>query len=370
MTENNVCTTAERNYGIDLLRIISMMLVVLLHVLGQGGLLGFADLTSVRGSVIWMLEIAAYCAVNIYALISGYVGYGHRYKYSGIFSLYFQVIFYTILTTVIFYKFKPDLVYLKYGTEPIFPFAYSTYWYYTAYFCMSFFIPFLNMILEKIDRKTWDKIFLLLYLVFSILPMIFFNDFGHTSNGYSFLWITILYLVGGYIKKYEDELSTGRKVKYLLGYILCVLVTWISKMGIYHHFPQGKGDPEWSNMLIKYTSPTIILCAVCLLMFFKDIRCHKMVKTGVRYFSPASFGVYLFHQEPLIRDTFLANMFAGYMIFGTGKMVFAILVSVVGIWLLGSLIDRIRINLFDLFRVNKLCALLGNKFQNGIDNLR
>lgn len=32
----------ERNYGVDLLRIISMYLVIILHVLGQGGILSNA----------------------------------------------------------------------------------------------------------------------------------------------------------------------------------------------------------------------------------------------------------------------------------------------------------------------------------------
>lgn len=31
--------TRARNYGIDLLRLISMLMIVVLHVLGQGGIL-------------------------------------------------------------------------------------------------------------------------------------------------------------------------------------------------------------------------------------------------------------------------------------------------------------------------------------------
>ena len=32
--------TIKRNHGIDLLKIVAMLLVLLLHVLGQGGILG------------------------------------------------------------------------------------------------------------------------------------------------------------------------------------------------------------------------------------------------------------------------------------------------------------------------------------------
>ena len=67
-----------RNYGIDLLRIISMVMIQILHILGNGGILNASIGAPVRNNVAWFLEIASYCAVNCYALISGYVGYGRK----------------------------------------------------------------------------------------------------------------------------------------------------------------------------------------------------------------------------------------------------------------------------------------------------
>ena len=63
-----------RNYGIDLLRFVAMLGIVTLHILNHGGGLS-AETDILRSSVIWMIEIAAYPAVNCYALISGYTGY-------------------------------------------------------------------------------------------------------------------------------------------------------------------------------------------------------------------------------------------------------------------------------------------------------
>ena len=83
----------ERNYGIDCLRVISMFMVVLLHVLGRGGVLQATKNLSINYGVSWFLEIAAYCAVNCYAIISGYVGYGRKIKYSNLIYLIFCVAF-------------------------------------------------------------------------------------------------------------------------------------------------------------------------------------------------------------------------------------------------------------------------------------
>ncbi len=64
----------SRNYGIDILRIVSMVGVVCLHVLSHGGILKLEH-SPAAFSAIWFLGILAYPAVNCVVLISGYVGY-------------------------------------------------------------------------------------------------------------------------------------------------------------------------------------------------------------------------------------------------------------------------------------------------------
>lgn len=243
MQEFRLSAMEERNYGIDLLRIVSMMMVVLLHVLGQGGILDGSDPLTVKSETAWLLEIGAYSAVNIYAMISGYVGYGRKYKYSGLVYLYFQVLFYTVPTTIIFYIYRPELVNLKGKRELLFPFAYNTYWYFTAYFCLAFFIPFLNMMLERLDRAELKRLLFFLCLIFSILPTLFYEDFPRTSSGYSFLWLAVLYLVGGYIKKYNTTFP-GKGGRKFLGYLVCILVTWLVKVGVQYHIPRGENGQK------------------------------------------------------------------------------------------------------------------------------
>lgn len=69
----NLSKTTKRNSGIDLLRIISMIMIVTLHLLGHGGILNNLEPFTSGHYSAWTLEIIAYCAVNCYALISGYV---------------------------------------------------------------------------------------------------------------------------------------------------------------------------------------------------------------------------------------------------------------------------------------------------------
>ena len=73
----------QRNRGIDLLRMTAMWMVVILHILNKGGVLAAAAPLSAGQGTARLLETAAYCAVNCYGLISGYVGVQRRFRYSG-----------------------------------------------------------------------------------------------------------------------------------------------------------------------------------------------------------------------------------------------------------------------------------------------
>lgn len=175
--------TSMRNYGIDFLRIVSMIMIPVLHTLGRGGILENTIPFSAHYEIAWLLEVAAFCAVDSYALITGYVGYGGKHKYCNILYLYFQVIFFTLITTALFLIFKSELVEFSMIKKVVFPFAYETYWYFSAYFCLFFFIPFLNAILDRTSKREIQKLLLVLFIIFSLLPTFFRYDFGNTGGG-------------------------------------------------------------------------------------------------------------------------------------------------------------------------------------------
>lgn len=79
----------DRCYGIDLLKTISMFLVVILHIMGQGGVLGVMTPYSAKFWVAWFIEIAAYCAIHCFGIATGYLMVGRTFKYRKILYLGF-----------------------------------------------------------------------------------------------------------------------------------------------------------------------------------------------------------------------------------------------------------------------------------------
>lgn len=119
----------ERNYGIDALRLVAMFLVVNLHVLGHGGIL--QKVTGVQYATAYLLEIASYCAVNCYAIISGYVGYREQkitLHYAKYLKFWIPVAFYNVAITLIMFAIGVGNVSEMELVASIFPVTMARYW--------------------------------------------------------------------------------------------------------------------------------------------------------------------------------------------------------------------------------------------------
>ena len=185
----------QRNRGIDLLRMTAMWMVVILHILNKGGVLAAAAPLSAGQGTARLLETAAYCAVNCYGLISGYVGVQRRFRYSGALALWLRVAFYTLGITAVFACLMPGSVNGDRVLRAFFPVLFRQYWYVTAYFGMCLFIPFFNLLLNRLSKGQLRLLALSIVLVFSVLPTLRQKDVFLTDNGYSVLWLSCLYLL-------------------------------------------------------------------------------------------------------------------------------------------------------------------------------
>ncbi len=341
----------ERHFGIDLLRIISMYMVVTLHILGYGGILASLPAESLGFKVAWLLEIAAYCSVNCYALLSGYVSVKTNFKYSRIIVLWLQVAFYTLLTTLIFKYYKPEVMMPGSLFRALTPVTSSQYWYFTAYFGMFFFIPFFNSLINSLNKKQFKILIVSLIVIFSVVQTLIPGDIFKTSGGYSMFWLIVLYFLGAYFKLTEEDRKRG-KLWYLAGFVISVLLVWV-----YKFLPLG---PKFNgNLFIGYYSPFILSSAAFLLLFCSKLKIKgKIPKFLIKTLAPASFGVYLIHTNPLIWESIIKNRFVGYAASSTPKLVLLVLVTAVAIYLACSLIDLLRIALFKLLRINKLSEII------------
>ena len=318
--------------------------------MGHGGVLEATKIPSVNYALAYLLETIAFCAPNCYALITGYVCVGKKIRYKNIITLSLQAFFYSALTTIIFKAISPESVELKDYVQGLIPFAYGTYWYFTAYFVMFFFIPAFNFLLKRMQQNDLKKFLFWLIVICSALPTLFHYDFAGTAVGYNALWLSILYIIGGYVKKYGVKKIEDHATVLALS---MVLLTWLSKIILDLLSITVLGSPHGSYLLL-YTSPTIVLYSVCMLVLFSRMRLQRCVLRFVKFFAPVTFGVYLFSEEPLIREAFITDSFSFLANFNPGVMVIGIIGLALLIWIIGSMIDWVRKGISKILRVDKL----------------
>lgn len=349
-----------RNFGIDLLRIVSMFMICILHTLGRGGILGGTMPFSKSYCILWFLEIAAYCAVNCYAMISGYVGVtSKRQKYSNLGILWLQVVFYGVIATTVFTLVYPQSFELKLIVRAIFPVFTDQYWYFTTYFLLFFLMPCLNAVLRHVDKKTMRNVLIILFILLSVFPTVFRKDVFCLNEGYSVLWLMVLYLGGGYFKLYEP-LKNMKKRYCIVSFFCCIFCTWFAKLFLELITTKIFGEPKGGMLLISYTSPTMVIAGISLFMCFSRLHV-KHGKKLIASLASVSFGVYLVHMQPLVADFVLSGAFSKFLDFHWTVLPFAVLGAAFCIYILCSCIDYIRLKLFDLFRLKKHFQKVENK---------
>ena len=344
----------KRNYGIDFLRCFSMFMVAMLHILGHGGILNNATSGSLNYGVAWFLETMAYCAVNCYALISGFVGTKAKYRYTNIVMLWLQVVFYTILITFLFFVAFPGTVGLKDIITAVLPVTRYTYWYFSVYFGLFILMPILNAGVNALTEKQAYITVFLLAGVFSLCAIfsgvVVSADVFNLNSGYSVLWLCVLYIIGGCIGKY-DMLKKIRSVYLGIGYAVCVIFTLAFKLVI-----EKLGIGRGAGILINYISPTILISAVCLLGLFSRLKTNETAEKIIGFFAPASLGVYLIHDHPLIRAKLMHNRFESLTDKNAIVMAVSVIGLAVGIFIVCSLVDKLRIALFNKLRIKEFVS--------------
>lgn len=312
------------------------------------------------------------CAVNSYALISGYVGWDKEVRYGRIIELWCQVSFYTIGLTMLLRIIRPDMLYLDAYINAFFPITSGQYWYITAYFGLMIFLPFLNHGIQKMNSTQLLLSAGLMLGAFVLLPSCL-PDFSigegyGLSGGFSTLWLATLYIFGAILNKYHIL----HRIKKKRGYALFISASIFSFgfMIVFSHF-QGKVPFSWFNAkrFMVTTEITMLLEGVALLTVFEKVKLGRAFREIVLFLAPSTLGVYLFHEFPLLKYNILQKLFDGFANKPMFEMIALILGSSCAIYAVGICIDLVRRILFYKLNIRRSCNELAKKIDAKVEKV-
>ena len=193
----------ERNYGLDLARILAMCGIITLHILGQGGELISLNPNSGNYWISQWVEICAYCSVDLFALLSGWLGlYKSKQSIYRTLELLGIVLFYSIVITIIFILVAPNVFGgIKDIVKSILPMLVGRYWYITCYIPLAIFQPFINQMILSLSQKRHGILCILSVILFSVITTFIGYDFFALKEGYSFIQLVICYTIGAYLRR-------------------------------------------------------------------------------------------------------------------------------------------------------------------------
>lgn len=348
----------KRNYGIDLLRIVSMLFIVILHCNFRGGLIPSVNANSIQYKFVWLIEVIAYCAVDIFALITGYVMCDKKgIKIKNYLNLWLEVVFYSFFITLIFDIYNTNLVSPRDYIYSLLPVTNRQWWYFTAYTGLFFLVPFLNKAINSFSNKQLKIMFLFIIILFSFYDTVA-NAFN-LNKGYSLLWIILLYVLGAIIKKCKI-LNNGTSYKLFIIMIGLYLITYLYKIcGFEYEFFNIKIT---KNLLISYTSPTIVGTSILYILIFSRIKFNDTFKKIISFAAPSAFAVYILNNHICVWNNIMCGLFSRFA-YSSIIVIFIYIISFSVLFVVGSiLIDKARIKLFKILKVYTITDKIQNTF--------
>ena len=348
----------ERHYGIDLLKITAMLMIVIIHTNIHGGILTSEHFSYTQQnffysnySVIWFIQLTVSCAVNCYALITGYFNWNQNIRYYKLVMFWLQIVFYMVIVALVYSIITASIDHVVWFNA-FFPIMTYQYWYMTAYVGVFLLMPILNSYIQNTSVSKLRLHLLFLFIMMSVIPL-FFSRNGDPfvfNSGYSTFWLVMMYIAGGIISKCDLGKSLS-KLQYFIYFLMMALISWGYKMVVDYFNIYAQANIT-SFRLFEYRSPTFVLAAVFLLLLFKQIKINKgFMQKAILLLSNATLGVYLIHEQPLIRYNIIRGYSKDFVALPIPQMVGMILLGALTIYIVCTLIELIRMQLFKFLNV-------------------
>ena len=327
----------KRHSGFETMRILSMVMIVLMHGIGHGGLGSAAPQGTAAFWIYWLLFILARVSTNCFVMLSGYYLSERKgaVRAGRLFRIGAQVWFYSMLTFCVAVKAGAVPLSAIPLLRALLPLTSNGYWFASAYFLMYLSVPVLNAVVQSV----WGTLFY------------WATDATFVNNGYSFIWFYTLYFMAAYFRKYRVTVPSG----------LCLLAYLAaSAAGLFNRMLALRVENVlhlngFVNTVNGYQALATVIASAAIFLLFQNIRIRSDYwRRWVFRLAPLSFGVYLLHDSDFTRALLwqLVDLprFGGALLPSLAYLTGAVLLIAVA----GYAVDAVYQRLYRLLRLSAL----------------
>lgn len=280
-------TTKLRQTNIELLRIFSMLMVLVIHY--NVGINGQTTHEMVMTEPLKFVGIASlkslsFICVNCFIIISGY--FGIRWKWKSLCNYLFQIAFWGGMIHIIAVSLGMTNFSIQRIANNMLLFLVRGNWFFVSYLALYMLAPIMNAYIEKVETRQLGWMVLAFYSFQTLFGWIFKNCIEF-SQGLTFVSFMGLYLLGAYLKRSDLKCFGWKSSRDLAMYAgvgaICVIISMISN---YIGFEKD---------IYSYISPLQILQTIYLFLFFKKIHVRSKYDKSILFFSTSAFAALLMH---------------------------------------------------------------------------
>jgi len=278
-----------KNMGIELMRLVSMGMIVILHILGIGGVLEHAA-PGIAYYTYYLLEVLAFVCVNCFVLITGFF-YTKTFKLKKIIALYLEVLCYSLAITAVcsLLGYEVDWV------ASLFYISSRQYWFIGAFIGLMLMTPFLAVGIDTVDKSNFTIILVIFGLIATVGTIFLQTDAFNVSRGSSLIWFIYVYLIGAYMKKYKITMKRTYAIGAYIAFSLLTLFTIYRLQDI---------------KFMDNHSITVLAASIALFCFFQQLEIKGSKSTAIiALLSKNTLPVYLIHTNRYIYYNILAGSF-------------------------------------------------------------
>lgn len=281
-----------RSANMDLLRIVSMLLIILLHSIDHSGVLEQAELSS-SAMHLWVrfTYMLTQVCVNCYVLISGYFLVKSKFRLQKLVALWLEVVFYSFTIKLVFMLTGYTPFSISSLISSFVPVITGRYWFITIYFGLYLIFPFLNIAINAMNKRQHTVLNILLFVLFSVMVSIYPSFAGMNSGGgWGLAWFVVLYFAAAWFRLYYTSQKKLLALSFWLGSSFIIAVGYVffgSKIGIVKTF--------LGNMY-RYDSIASYIGSLCVLTVFINVKIKAdWLNKCITFIAPSTLGVYLIH---------------------------------------------------------------------------
>lgn len=333
--EKNV--TKQRESGLELFRIITMLLIVAHHYVVNSGLLGETMNSPITGKSLFLLLFGAWgkMGINCFVLITGYFMCKSNITLKKFLKLVLEIIFYRVVFYFMFLLMGDISFSFTSVIKLVLPVTNVSDNFTGCYIAFFLCIPFINILIKNITEKQHIYLIILvsyIYIVLGTVPW-----FGVKMNYVS--WFIVLYFVASYIRLYSRKIFDS--VKLWLGISFCLLVVSLASIIVCVWLGNKTGQFMPYYFLSDSNKILAVITALALFLFFKNVKFQNRFINTV---ASSCFGVLLIHaNSDAMRNWLWKEVLNNVEMYNSKWLVLHAITSVIAIYVICTAIDSFRI---------------------------